>query len=301
MRRFKTRRRVALTGTPFSNNLGEYYHMTDWARPNILGTRKEFANQFENPINEGRSSDATRADARRGLQVAAAEDGVRFERRAVADAAVALRALLAAAKKSRADVLAFNEQRRSDLEAAKAAGEALDDVAKKRSSAHLFKVFQVGRKLWCDPRTLDVKEDEDDDDLGLAAALKAAADDRDDASPKVALFLEILDRAVADGDKVLGFSGSLAALDHVADAVSRARGWRRDRDFFALRGSTAQKVRQEHCDAFNKRPQAKLFLLSTGAGALGLNLVAANHVVLMDVSWNPAVDAQAYAVFRRRG
>merc|ERR1711885_1420 len=132
MRRFKTRRRVALTGSPFSNNLGEYYHMTDWARPDILGTRKEFANQFENPINEGRSSDATRADARRGLRRAhvlhkrlggvvhrrdAAELQKSLPPKTECVLSVALSPtqrslyglLLAAAKKSRADVLAFNE------------------------------------------------------------------------------------------------------------------------------------------------------------------------------------------------
>ena len=68
MSRFRTTRRLALTGTPFSNHLNEYYAMVDWARPAILGTKAEFANQFANPIAQGRGKDATRADARQGLR-----------------------------------------------------------------------------------------------------------------------------------------------------------------------------------------------------------------------------------------
>lgn len=49
---------------------------------------------------------------------------------------------------------------------------------------------------------------------------------------------------------------------------------------------------------FNSNEESRVFLLSTKAGNMGINLVAANRVVLLDTSWNPANDLQA--MFRYR-
>jgi hypothetical protein len=50
-------------------------------------------------------------------------------------------------------------------------------------------------------------------------------------------------------------------------------------DYVRLDGSTPQKLRQGICDEFNSRPSIFMFLMSTVAGGLGLNLTAANKVV----------------------
>ncbi len=55
----RTRSRIALTGSPLSNNLQEYYTIIDWIAPNYLGTYLEFKATYEEPIREGLYSEST--------------------------------------------------------------------------------------------------------------------------------------------------------------------------------------------------------------------------------------------------
>jgi transcriptional regulator ATRX len=77
-----------------------------------------------------------------------------------------------------------------------------------------------------------------------------------------------------------------------------SKTWNLNKDYFRMDGSTKPEKRLEWGTAFNdpKNPRARLFLTSTKAGGIGINLKGANRVVIFDVSWNPSVDEQS--VFR---
>ncbi|KAL6713183.1 hypothetical protein ACLMJK_009304 [Lecanora helva] len=65
MTQFRTRSRVALTGSPLSNNLEEYYTLVDWIAPNYLGNHAEFRANYEEPIQAGLYKDSNTRDYHR--------------------------------------------------------------------------------------------------------------------------------------------------------------------------------------------------------------------------------------------
>lgn len=89
-------------------------------------------------------------------------------------------------------------------------------------------------------------------------------------------------------EKTLLFSYSTKTLSLIENYI-KARGWR----YCRLDGSTVAKSRQAMVDKFNKDCNILVFLISTKAGGVGLNLTSASKVIIFDVNWNPAQDAQA--------
>uniref|UniRef100_A0A668AWT2 Proliferation-associated SNF2-like protein n=1 Tax=Myripristis murdjan TaxID=586833 RepID=A0A668AWT2_9TELE len=90
------------------------------------------------------------------------------------------------------------------------------------------------------------------------------------------------------GHKVLIFSQMTSILDILVD-YCYLRGFQYSR----LDGSMSYTDREENMTKFAKDPEVFLFLLSTRAGGLGINLTAADTVIIFDSDWNPQADLQA--------
>uniref|UniRef100_A0A1I7XSU0 Helicase C-terminal domain-containing protein n=1 Tax=Heterorhabditis bacteriophora TaxID=37862 RepID=A0A1I7XSU0_HETBA len=75
----------------------------------------------------------------------------------------------------------------------------------------------------------------------------------------------------------------------------------RGHSFKRLDGSTPVMERQEMINEFNMEPELFVFLLSTRAGGLGINLTSANHIILHDIDFNPYNDKQAEDRCHRMG
>ncbi|KAM9788539.1 LOW QUALITY PROTEIN: transcriptional regulator ATRX-like [Neosynchiropus ocellatus] len=154
-------------------------------------------------------------------------------------------------------------------------------------------------------------------------------------SGKMVLLFKVLKMAEDINDKVLVFSQSLISLNlieeflrasHQARASSAGRGrervepqgekpseprslcsalpegsWVKNQDYYRLDGGVIPALRKKWADQFNNPANARgrLFLISTRAGSLGINLVSANRVIVFDASWNPSYDVQSiYRVYR---
>ncbi|XP_060787681.1 helicase ARIP4-like isoform X2 [Neoarius graeffei] len=133
-------------------------------------------------------------------------------------------------------------------------------------------------------------------------------------SAKMVLFFHIIEESVKSGDKVLVFSQSLSTLTVIEDFLVKRivpdysgsgvkQNWTRNVNYYRLDGSTSVSERERLINQFNDvtNKSAWLFLLSTRAGCLGVNLIGANRVVVFDASWNPCHDAQAVCRVYRYG
>ncbi|EDQ92254.1 uncharacterized protein MONBRDRAFT_14642 [Monosiga brevicollis MX1] len=109
-----------------------------------------------------------------------------------------------------------------------------------------------------------------------------------DEAGKLKVLEHLLAQKQADEARVLIFSQFTTMLDILEDFLTR-RGY----VFIRLDGSTPVSERQDLIDQFNEDEEIFVFLLSTRAGGLGINLTAANTVVLHDIDFNPYNDKQA--------
>lgn len=105
---------------------------------------------------------------------------------------------------------------------------------------------------------------------------------------KLTLLDKLLVRLQEQGSRVLVFSQMTRVLDILEDYCL----WR-NYDYCRLDGQTPHEERQASIDEYNRPGTNKfIFMLSTRAGGLGINLMTADVVILYDSDWNPQVDLQ---------
>jgi superfamily II DNA or RNA helicase len=246
--------RIALTGTPVENHLGELWSLFHFLNPGLLGARSDFEARYARPIAEGDAEAAERLRARIRPFVL---------RRRKADVAREL-----PARHELVVRVALGEEERALYEAVRAAS-VPEVVARLREGGSVLAALEALlrlRQACCHPALLPGREAE--------------------TSSKVEALLERLETAVDDGHKCLVFSQWTALLDLVEPHLVRA-GIAHAR----LDGST--RDRAGVVASFVDPAGPPVLLISLRAGGTGLNLAAADHVFLLEPWWNPAVEDQA--------
>lgn len=108
-------------------------------------------------------------------------------------------------------------------------------------------------------------------------------------SGKMSYLDKLLKESKKRGSRVLIFSQMTTMLDIIEDYCNY-----RDYEFRRIDGTTGATERGEYIDEFNApNSEIFIFLLSTRAGGLGINLTSADTVIMYDSDWNPQIDLQA--------
>lgn len=112
----------------------------------------------------------------------------------------------------------------------------------------------------------------------------------DRISSKIKMVLEKVKEILEKNDKLIIVSQWTSTLNIIASCLSSIK----DASFDMFTGSVPIKERQGIMDSFNtSNNKPKILLLSLTAGGVGLNLVGGNHLLLIDIHWNPQLEVQA--------
>lgn len=260
LRQLNARHRLALTGTPLENHLGELWAQFDLLLPGFLGDQKHFAKTWRTPIE--RHGDGVR----RALLAARIKPFILRRRkedvaRELPDKTVIVRSI------------ALEGGQRDLYETVRAAMDekVRGEIAGKgyaRSQIVILDALLKLRQVCCDPRLLQTP---------AAARVKEHA--------KLDMLMSLLPELIAEGRRILVFSQFTRMLALIAAELDKAKiGW------VSLTGET--RDRRVPVEDF-QRGRAPVFLISLKAGGVGLNLTAADTVIHYDPWWNPAAENQA--------
>jgi SNF2 family DNA or RNA helicase len=255
-RLLKADHRLAMTGTPVENHLGELWSLLEFLNPGMLGTASVFQDLSK--------------------KVSGDDDGLALLRRALGPFIL---------RRTKQQVLTELPQKTEqtlhcDLEGPQrkrydelrtyyraVLAERIAKTGMAKAKIHVLEALLRLRQAAIHPGLID----------------KQALDE---PSAKLDVLMEQLREIIAEGHKALVFSQFTSFL-----AIVRNRLDREKLVYEYLDGRTRQ--RQQHVERFQSDPECPLFLISLKAGGHGLNLTAADYVFILDPWWNPAVEAQA--------
>jgi superfamily II DNA or RNA helicase len=254
-RLLNAKHRLALSGTPIENHLGELWSLFEFLNPGLLGSSRAFGRTF--------ASKTTPPERREAL-------------------ARALRPLiLRRTKEQVAPELPERTEQTIYCELEGKQRKQYDELREHYRQSLLTKIQKGGiekARMQILEALLRLRQ---------AACHPALIDPRTDAeSAKLDLLMDELREVLDSGHRALVFSQFTSLLALVRRALD-AEGI----GYLYLDGKT--RDRQSLVDAFQQDDGPSLFLISLKAGGLGLNLTNADYVFLLDPWWNPAVEAQA--------
>lgn len=258
VKEISARFKLALTGTPIENRLGELWSIFDYLMPGFLFSERRFREEFEKRIIKEQD-----AEAMARLQRMIAPFVLRRLKREV---------LKDLPEKSEENLYVRLEGEQQELYDAHVKRIQImlkekSDEDFKNSKLQILAELTKLRQLCCDPALVF------DGYQGDSAKLDAC--------------IQLIQNAVSNQHKVLLFSQFTSMLERIQERLRRE-----GISFYTLTGATSKEKRQELVRAF-QTDETEVFCISLKAGGTGLNLTAADIVIHYDPWWNVAAQNQA--------
>ncbi|HET7435795.1 MAG TPA: SNF2-related protein [Thermoanaerobaculia bacterium] len=255
VRLLKSKHRLALSGTPIENHLGELWSLFEFLNPGLLGPVRMFNRTFAaKNVTPDRREALARAlrplILRRTKEQVAPELPERIEQTLFCEL--------------EGKQLELYNELRDHYRAALLKKVRTTGVDKSRMQ--ILEALLRLRQAACDPALID--------------------EHTEASSAKIELLMEELRDVLDSGHRALVFSQFTSFLDIVRGALEHEKI-----EHLYLDGAT--RDRQSLVEQFQSADGPPLFLISLKAGGLGLNLTNADYIFLLDPWWNPAVEAQA--------
>jgi SNF2 family DNA or RNA helicase len=306
----RTAKRIAMTGSPLANSLMDYYWMMSWVAPEFLETPERFKTRFLHRIENGCDIESTKQEQREALQ------------------ALALLSQVLSPKIHRVDMSELKHELppKHEFTIVVALSQIQKDcynlfVEAVREGAAAGMTSQIlswmgTLQLCCNhpwafqKRLAEVKDKKKNEHVGPISNLEHTPTEEEvsrtilfkinkllhkipnimDAalSNRVLILDKIIEESLKCGDKILIFSQSIPTLDYLESFMKRS-----SRSYSRIDGTTPARFRQDATRKFNSGGKESVFLISTRAGGLGLNIQGANRVVIFDFTFNPTWEKQA--------
>lgn len=261
----KSKKRLALSGTPIENNLGELYALFRFLNPAMFGSVEDFSVQYATPIQKYGDKDAI-ADLRKKIYPF-------ILRRLKKDVLTELpgkieQTLLVDMSVEQAEL--YESRRRFYYETVR----------------NQVKVHGIQKSQFMILQAMS--------ELRQIASIPESQTDGAIISPKREALMEQLTDVVSNGRKALVFANFLAGVEAIAEECDNA-------GIAALTMTGATRDRRSLVNTFQNDPDVRVFIMTLKTGGLGLNLTAADTIFLLDPWWNVAAETQAIDRAHRMG
>ena len=253
----RSQRRIAMSGTPVENNLGELYSLFRFLNPGFFGTEQNFVRRYQKPIQDDND-----AEALRDLRARIYPFMLRRLKKDVLKELPEKTEEIAFIDLEEGHLSLYHRRRQEYkllIDGIIAQGEAA------KSSLVMFKALMELRRL---------------------ASIPEAEGEYPGPSAKRLYLLDRIAEIAGNGHKCLVFTNFLAGVDMVSRDLAE-RGIAN----ITMTGATAD--RQSLVRRFQSDRAVKAFIMTLKTGGSGLNLTAADYIFILDPWWNSAAEAQA--------